>query len=102
MPLRSEEDLDPVTLHNQALLNVEANPTDCVKKLQFLLQQEPCPPEAFANLLLVLVKHEVSRSFGVSIYQCIYSIAKSSVEERKKTGAIERDIYKYRFTGTGI
>jgi len=27
MPPRAEEELDPVTLHNQALMNMEANPT---------------------------------------------------------------------------
>ena len=28
MPPRSEEELDPVTLHNQALMNMETNPTE--------------------------------------------------------------------------
>ena len=59
MPPRSEEELDPVTLHNQALMNMDENPTQGFEKLQFLLQQVPCPPETFANLLLLYVKFEV-------------------------------------------
>ncbi len=59
MPPRSEEELDPVTLHNQALMNMEENPTQGFEKLQFLLQQTSCPPEVFSNLLLLYVKFEV-------------------------------------------
>jgi tetratricopeptide repeat protein 30 len=58
MPPRSEHELDPVTLHNQALMNMEQNPTEGFEKLQFLLQQNPFPPETFANLLLLYVKYE--------------------------------------------
>lgn len=58
MPPRSEEELDPVTLHNQALMNMDENPSQGFEKLQFLLQQVPCPPETFANLLLLYVKFE--------------------------------------------
>lgn len=53
------QELDPVTLHNQALMNMDENPTQGFEKLQFLLQQVPCPPETFANLLLLYLKHEV-------------------------------------------
>lgn len=58
MPPRAEEELDPVTLHNQALMNMEANPTQGFEKLQFLLQQNPFPPETFGNLLLLYVKYQ--------------------------------------------
>ncbi|RDD39424.1 Tetratricopeptide repeat protein 30A [Trichoplax sp. H2] len=58
MPPRSEEELDPVTLHNQALINFDANPTSGFEKLQFLLQQNPFPPETFGNLLLLYCKYE--------------------------------------------
>ena len=77
-----------MTLHNQALMNMEENPTTGFEKLQFLLQQVTCPPgtdslshslthslththshthththtpsttETFANLLLLYIKHE--------------------------------------------
>lgn len=60
MPPRSEHELDPVTLHNQALMNMEQNPSEGFEKLQFLLQQDPFPPETFANLLLLYIKYEVS------------------------------------------
>uniref|UniRef100_A0A914YEV7 Tetratricopeptide repeat protein 30 n=1 Tax=Panagrolaimus superbus TaxID=310955 RepID=A0A914YEV7_9BILA len=38
MPPRSEEELDPVTLHNQALINIENNLADSFAKLQYLLR----------------------------------------------------------------
>ncbi|KAH9519738.1 Tetratricopeptide repeat protein 30A [Bulinus truncatus] len=58
MPPRSEEELDAVTLHNQALMNMESFPTQGFTKMQFLLQQNPFPPETFGNLLLLYVKYE--------------------------------------------
>ncbi|KAL5262492.1 hypothetical protein ACHWQZ_G008029 [Mnemiopsis leidyi] len=58
MPPRSEEELDCVTLHNQALMNMDSAPTTGFEKLQFLLQQNECPPETFGNLLLLYVKHQ--------------------------------------------
>ncbi|XP_065846573.1 intraflagellar transport protein 70A-like isoform X2 [Oscarella lobularis] len=58
MPPRVEEELDPVTLHNQALMNMDDNPTQGFEKLQFLLQQNPCPPETFGNLLLLYCKYQ--------------------------------------------
>ena len=58
MPPRSEEELDPVSLHNVALMNMEEEPTKGFQKLQFLLQQNPCPPETFGNLLLLYCKYE--------------------------------------------
>jgi len=58
MPPRGEEELDAVTLHNQALMNMDANPTIGFEKLQYLLQQDICPPETFGNLLLLYVKHQ--------------------------------------------
>uniref|UniRef100_F7EJA9 Tetratricopeptide repeat protein 30 n=1 Tax=Xenopus tropicalis TaxID=8364 RepID=F7EJA9_XENTR len=58
MPPRSEEELDPVTLHNQALMNMDTKPTEGFEKLQFLLQQNPFPPETFGNLLLLYCKYE--------------------------------------------
>mmetsp|Transcript_13709 Transcript_13709/g.29452 ORF Transcript_13709/g.29452 Transcript_13709/m.29452 type:complete len:648 (+) Transcript_13709:217-2160(+) len=56
MPPRSEEELDPVTLHNSALLNMDSDPTGGFKKLNFLLQSPPFPPETFGNLLLLYCK----------------------------------------------
>lgn len=61
MPPRLEEELDPVTLHNQALVGIESNPTDGFAKLQYLLSQQPFPPETFANLLLLYCKYEVGK-----------------------------------------
>ncbi|XP_035726099.1 tetratricopeptide repeat protein 30A-like isoform X2 [Vespa mandarinia] len=58
MPPRSEEELDAVTLHNQALLNMDTKPSEGFEKLQFLLQQNPFPPETFANVLLLYCKYQ--------------------------------------------
>ncbi|CAH8841709.1 unnamed protein product [Trichobilharzia szidati] len=58
MPPRSEEELDHITLHNQALMNMETEPAAGFQKLQFLLQQETFPSETFANLLLLYIKYE--------------------------------------------
>ena len=58
MPPRNEEELDPVTLHNQALMNVEKDPTNSFKKLNFLLSNPPFPPETFPNLILLYCKYQ--------------------------------------------
>lgn len=58
MPPRSEEELDPVTLHNVALINMDTDPVDGFHKLNFLLSETEtvqAPPETFANLLLLYV-----------------------------------------------
>ena len=56
MPPRSEEELDPVTLHNSAIMNMDDDPTTGFRKLNFLLQNPPAPPETFGNLLLLYCK----------------------------------------------
>ncbi|RWS31044.1 tetratricopeptide repeat protein 30A-like protein [Leptotrombidium deliense] len=58
MPPRTEEELDAVTLHNQALISMDTDPSEGFEKLQFLIQQNPFPPETFANLLLLYCKYE--------------------------------------------
>ena len=58
MPPRSEEELDPYTLHNLALMNMQTKATEGFQKLQFLLQQNTFPPETFGNLLLLYLKHD--------------------------------------------
>ena len=58
MPPRNEEELDPVTLHNQALMNIEQDPTNGFKKLNFLLNNPPFPPETFPNLILLYCKYQ--------------------------------------------
>merc|ERR1719230_870082 len=57
MPPRSEEELDPVSLHNQALMHMEEDPTTGFKKMNFLLSRPPFPPETFGNLLLLYCKY---------------------------------------------
>lgn len=58
MPPRSDEELDPITLHNQALIHIESDISDAFARLQYLLSQNPFPPETFQNLLLLYCKYE--------------------------------------------
>mmetsp|Transcript_22908 Transcript_22908/g.65078 ORF Transcript_22908/g.65078 Transcript_22908/m.65078 type:complete len:647 (-) Transcript_22908:204-2144(-) len=57
MPPRDESELDAVTLHNQALIEMDDKPTEGFRKLNFLLGQHPSPPETFVNLLLLYCKY---------------------------------------------
>ena len=58
MPPRLEEELDPVTLHNQALVHMAEDPTTGFRKLNYLLAHPPSPPETFGNLLLLQCQHQ--------------------------------------------
>mmetsp|Transcript_19019 Transcript_19019/g.55210 ORF Transcript_19019/g.55210 Transcript_19019/m.55210 type:complete len:423 (-) Transcript_19019:460-1728(-) len=57
MPTRRDEELDPVTLHNQGLVQFDEDPSTGLQKLNFLLSNPPFPPETFGNLLLLYCKH---------------------------------------------
>ena len=57
MPPRNEEELDPVTLHNTALMNIESDTATAFKKLNFLLSNPPFPQETFPNLILLYCKY---------------------------------------------
>merc|ERR1719476_1300301 len=57
MPPRDESELDAVTLHNQALVEMDDKPNEGFRKLNFLLHQHPSPPETFVNLLLLYCKY---------------------------------------------
>merc|ERR1719160_846400 len=57
MPPRDEAELDVVTLHNQGLMEMEDKPTDGFRKLNFVLNHRPSPPETFLNLLLLYCKY---------------------------------------------
>lgn len=58
MPPRTEAELDPVTLHNQALIHSAEDATGSFKKLSYLLANPPYPPETFGNLLLLHCKYQ--------------------------------------------
>ena len=60
MPPRSDEELDPVSLHNTALMRMDLEPADGFKKLNFLISNPPFPPETFVNLMLLYCKHQVT------------------------------------------
>ena len=58
MPPRNEDELDPVTLHNTALMNIEQDASTGFKKLNFLLSNPPFPSETFPNLILLYCKYQ--------------------------------------------
>ncbi|KAL1114906.1 hypothetical protein AAG570_007730, partial [Ranatra chinensis] len=58
MPPRREEDIDPVTLHNQAILNMDEEPALGFEKLEFLLRSSRCPHETLHNILISYCKYE--------------------------------------------
>lgn len=57
MPPRSESELDPISLHNIGIMNMDEEPSKGFEKLQFLIQQNTFPRETFANLCLLYVKY---------------------------------------------
>lgn len=57
MPPRNEDELDPVTLHNTALMNIETDASTSFKKMNFLLNNPPFPQETFPNLILLYCKY---------------------------------------------
>jgi tetratricopeptide repeat protein 30 len=57
MPPRSEAELDQITLHNIAIMNMEDEPSAGFEKLQYLIQQNSFPFETFANLCFLYVKY---------------------------------------------
>lgn len=57
MPPRSEIELDQITLHNLAIMNMEEEPSAGFEKLQYLIQQNTFPFETFANLCFLYIKH---------------------------------------------
>jgi len=59
MPLRVEQELDPVTVHNAALYQLDQQPPAAAAKLQSLLHTDSFPAETFHNLLLIYAKYEV-------------------------------------------
>ena len=63
MPQRKEEEIDPVTLHNHGLMDIDVDVKGGFEKLNFLVANPPFPPETFGNLLLLYCKfghHDLS------------------------------------------
>jgi tetratricopeptide repeat protein 30 len=58
MPPRTEQELDQITLHNIAMMNMDDNPSGGFEKLQFLIQKDKFPKETFANLCFLYTKYE--------------------------------------------
>ena len=60
MPPRNMNELDTITLHNLAIMNMEEDPSGGFAKLTFLISSEGFPRETFVNLCLLYLKYEVS------------------------------------------
>jgi tetratricopeptide repeat protein 30 len=58
LPMRNEEDLDQITLHNTALVTMDEDPATAFSKLNFLLGQQPPLTETFRNLLFGYCRFE--------------------------------------------
>lgn len=58
LPGRNEEELDPITLHNSAIVSMDDNPDDAFRKLSYLLSIDVSPPETFRNLILGYCKYD--------------------------------------------
>jgi tetratricopeptide repeat protein 30 len=57
MPPRAEAELDQITLHNIAIMNMEEEPSAGFEKLQYLITQNSFPDETFTNLCFLYVKY---------------------------------------------
>jgi len=71
-----------VTLHNQALFQLDHQPAGSLAKLQYLLRQQSFPAETFENLLLLYTKYEVCHTHthtGPHLAPCNHSFIHSSV-----------------------
>lgn len=58
LPPRNEDELDAISLHNNAILNIKPNPLETLKKLRYLLDQDTFPPETLQNLLILYSRYE--------------------------------------------
>lgn len=58
LPMRSEDDLDQITLHNTALVTMDEDPSGAFSKLTFLLTSDAPVTETFRNLLIGYCKFE--------------------------------------------
>ena len=81
----NQQELDPVTLHNSALMNVDTNAQNSFRKLNYLLQNPPCPAPTFGNLLLLYCKYTY------------YDLAADVLAENAQLTltTLKKDLYEY-------
>merc|ERR1719460_3635555 len=97
MPPRSENEYDAVTLHNQALMHMDSNATEGFRKLNYLLQHPPFPPETLVNLLLLYCKYnyydlaaDILAENAELTYKCFDELSAKHIDKlRKVTKAIQ-------------
>lgn len=81
MPPRNVNELDPITLHNLAIMNMEEDPSGGFEKLTFLIGGEAFPQETFVNLCLLYLKYEVS-SFDRARIRSIHRLCSTTIWQR--------------------
>lgn len=98
MPLRGDEDIDAISLHNQAMIHMENDTESGFSKLTYLISNPPYPSETLSNLLLLYCKYgyegqaadmiaENSQLLQLNISTTLYDfletfiVAKESTEE---------------------
>jgi len=55
--LQDNENLDTLTIHNDAIINIEEDPSIGIQKLEFLLSNQCMIPETLSNLLTFYISH---------------------------------------------
>lgn len=74
LPPRSEEELDPVTLHNHALMFMDDEPGEGFEKLQFLVQQVRKNCVKFLIIFYSPCSHHFHQKHLQIYYCCIASM----------------------------
>ncbi|CDW79337.1 tpr domain containing protein [Stylonychia lemnae] len=85
VPVIQEGGTDPVTFHNQAVLFVNQNSAESIKKLNYLLNNSLFPPETFQNLLFLYCKY------------FFFDLANELIQENPKfcESLLEKDDFDY-------
>lgn len=76
---------DPTTYHNEAIVGVNENCAESIRKLDELLHSSGCPPETFQNLIHLYCKYR------------FFDLAKEMLSNQPQLAAkyIQRDEYEY-------
>ena len=59
MPIGRDEDIDAVSLHNQAIIHIDDDTDHGLSKLIYLLNNPPLPSETFMNLIVLCCKYDL-------------------------------------------
>ena len=71
---RFKESLDAVTIHNDAIVNIEEDPSIGIQHLELLFSTYPFPQETFSNLLTMYTRHGQDH-LAAEVFQANKSLA---------------------------